>query len=474
MKYRNIILAAAAAVLAGCAKDAIDPMQGLYPKPEDIKMTKLLSSPVEKLEKVRCFTVEIATEGVNGTDGNYSGTGSVLNIKFYGDKYYLDNATYTSAADGTVKKGFYVAGEGGSTFTRVNSGNTETIALDHGGISVSSENGVYSISGAIWLANSDVIRLESEVEILYEPDPEPVKLVNVLSCSRNPGLVSLQLAQEGISSTLNPDWSTSWTGEGYYLALDLYSPDGYLHEGTYRACATGGVVGEGEFGIGYDTTVDFGWGPMEMKDWGTCWWYVSNGTTTAQKVLSGTVTVERDGNNWTVELKSGEGKDMLWTIFTSAVPELTDPDSAGEVKYKELSKCLSVSPNTGILSLQLATEDVSSEFNTATSQIIYSGSGYYLAIDIYSADGTLSPGEYKASAAGGAVGEGEFGIGFDTEMWGMQFFNWGTCWWTVEDGVTSAEKVLDGTINVSVDGDVYTIALVSSTVNARFIGKLTL
>ena len=46
MKYRNIILAAAAAVLAGCAKDAIDPMQGLYPKPEDIKMTKLLSSPV--------------------------------------------------------------------------------------------------------------------------------------------------------------------------------------------------------------------------------------------------------------------------------------------------------------------------------------------------------------------------------------------------------------------------------------------
>ena len=183
---------------------------------------------------------------------------------------------------------------------------------------------------------------------------------------------------------------------------------------------------------------------------------------------------ERDGNNWTVELKSGEGKDMLWTTFTGAIPELTDPDSAGEIKYKELSKCLSVSPNTGILSLQLATEDVSSEFNTATSQIIYSGSGYYLAIDIYSADGTLSPGEYKASAAGGAVGEGEFGIGFDTEMWGMQFFNWGTCWWTVEDGVTSAEKVLDGTINVSVDGDVYTIALVSSTVNARFIGKLTL
>ncbi|MGN1232977.1 MAG: hypothetical protein ACI4UJ_05955 [Candidatus Cryptobacteroides sp.] len=474
MKYRNIILAAAAFLLAGCAKDAIDPIKGLYPKPEDIRMTKLLSSPVEKLDKVRCFTVEIATDGVSGTEGNYTGTGSVLKIKFFGDKYYLDNATYTSTDASAVKKGFYLAGDGGSTFTRVNSGKAETVALDHGGISVSSVNGVYSISGSIWLANSEVIRLESEVGILYEPDPEPLKLVNVLSVSKNPGLISLQLAQEGIASTLNPDWSTSWSGEGYYLALDLYSPDGYLHEGTYNACATGGTVGEGEFGIGYDTTMDFGWGPMEMKDWGTCLWYVSNGNTTAQKVLSGVVTIDRDGNNWIIELKSGEGKDMLWTTFTGAIPELTDPGSTGEIKYKELSKCISAAQNTGILSLQFATDGVWSEFNTETYKTTYYGTGNYLAIDIYSADGKLSPGEYKACATGGMVGEGEFGIGYDTEMWGMQFFNWGTCWWTVEDGATSAEKVLDGTITVSVEGDVYTVALVSSTVNAKYIGTITL
>ncbi|MGM9760942.1 MAG: hypothetical protein ACI3Y1_00390 [Candidatus Cryptobacteroides sp.] len=54
----------------------------------------------------------------------------------------------------------------------------------------------------------------------------------------------------------------------------------------------------------------------------------------------------------------------------------------------------------------------------------------------------------------------------------MQFYNWGTCWWTVEDGATSAEKVLDGKLVVSVEDGIYTIALESSTVNAKFVGSL--
>ena len=59
-------------------------------------------------------------------------------------------------------------------------------------------------------------------------------------------------------------------------------------------------------------------------------------------------------------------------------------------------------------------------------------------------------------------------------MWGTQFFNWGTCWWTVTDGATSAQKVLDGTVTVSLDGGNYTVALQSSTVNARYVGPIEL
>ena len=116
------------------------------------------------------------------------------------------------------------------------------------------------------------------------------------------------------------------------------------------------------------------------------------------------------------------------------------------------------------------TDGITSSFDQATWQTTWEGSGNYLAFDIYSADGSLAPGTYTASAVGGTVNEGEFGIGYDTEFWGMTMENWGTCWWTITDGAISAEKVLDGTITVSIDGDVYTIVLESSTVNARYIG----
>ena len=58
-------------------------------------------------------------------------------------------------------------------------------------------------------------------------------------------------------------------------------------------------------------------------------------------------------------------------------------------------------------------------------------------------------------------------------MWGMQFFNWGTCWWTVTDGATSAEKILDGTLKVTSEGDNYTITIESSAINARYTGPVT-
>ncbi|MBR5275354.1 MAG: hypothetical protein IKU33_08970, partial [Bacteroidales bacterium] len=89
----------------------------------------------------------------------------------------------------------------------------------------------------------------------------------------------------------------------------------------------------------------------------------------------------------------------------------------------------------------------------------------------------LAPGTYTACATGGAIAEGEFGIGWDPgDLWGigMVFENWGTCWWTVDNGATSAEKVVDGTLTVEVDGDTYTISLQSSTVNAQYVGTLTL
>ena len=59
-------------------------------------------------------------------------------------------------------------------------------------------------------------------------------------------------------------------------------------------------------------------------------------------------------------------------------------------------------------------------------------------------------------------------------MWGQKMV-WGTCVTAYEsDTPGNIEKVTDGTVTVGISGDVYTITVESSNINARYIGSLTL
>ena len=464
MKLIYKIFAAAASILAlsSCVESAIGPMTGKYEKPVVYEMNTLASQSVEKGDKNRTFTVEL------------SGDNASMTLKMVSDKYFLADGSYTPAPADQAKKNTYIVGNGGTTFN--------DIPVETGSIKVAQGEGTYSFAGILWLADESVIEIKSTVALVYEADPEPVKLSTVLSATSNLAngsqTVTMQLAQDGIYSEWDMNtYQTIWHGEGNYLAIDLYSADGYLHEGTYSASVVGGVVGEGQFGIGYDTTVDWGWGPMEMKDWGTCWWSVSNGAATAKKILEGTINVSKKGSKWVIELISGEGKEMIWAKFEGAVDALTDPALGGggnvdDTDYVELTKLLSATKNPGVLTINMAQDGISSTTDPNTWQTIWEGEGNYLAADIYSADGKLYTGEYMACAVGGTVGEGEFGIGYDTTVdfgWGpMEMKDWGTCWWTVADGATSAVKILDGTMTVAMEGDNVVIKLKSSVVNAKF------
>lgn len=455
--YKIFAVAASILALSSCVESAIGPMTGKYEKPVVYEMNTLASQSVEKGDKYRTFTVEL------------SGDNASMTLKMVNDKYFLADGSYTPAPADQAKKNTYIVGNGGTTFNN--------IPVETGSIKVAQGEGTYSFAGMLWLADESIVEIKATVALVYEPDPEPVKLSTVLSATSNLAngvqTVTMQLAQDGIySETDKTTWQTIWHGEGNYLAIDLYSADGYLHEGTYSASAVGGVVGEGEFGIGYDTTVDWGWGPMEMKDWGTCWWSVSNGAATAKKILEGTINVSKKGSKWVIELISGEGKEMIWAKFEGAVDALTDGGSEDDADYIELTTLLSATKNQGLLTINMAQDGISSTTDPNTWQTTWEGEGNYLATDIYSPDGKLYTGEYKACAVGGTVGEGEFGIGYDTTVdwgWGpIEVKDWGTCWWTVADGSTSAEKILDGTMTVAMEGDNVVIKLKSSVVNAKF------
>ena len=465
MKLIYKIFAAAASILAlsSCVESAIGPMTGKYEKPVVYEMNTLASQSVEKGDKYRTFTVELSGENE-----------ASMILKMVSDKYFLADGSYTPAPADQAKKNTYIVGNGGTTFNN--------IPVETGSIKVVQGEGTYSFAGMLWLADESVIEIKSTVALVYEADPEPVKLSTVLSATSNLAngtkSLTINLGTDGISSTTEPPtWQPVWTGTGNYLALDIYSADGYLHEGTYTASAAGGTINEGEFGIGWDPGDIWNIG-IAFENWGTCWWDVAGGAATInQKVTEGSVTVTRKGSKWVIELVSGEGKSMLWTKFEGAIDALTDPALGGggnvdDTDYVELTKLLSATKNQGLLTINMAQDGISSTTDPNTWQTIWEGEGNYLAADIYSADGKLYTGEYKACAVGGAVGEGEFGIGYDTTVdwgWGpMEMKDWGTCWWTVADGATSAVKILDGTMTVAMEGDNVVIKLKSSVVNAKF------
>ena len=460
--YKLFAVAASILALSSCVESAIGPMTGKYEKPVVYEMNTLASQSVEKGDKYRTFTVEL------------SGDNASMTLKMVSDKYFLADGSYTPAPADQAKKNTYIVGNGGTTFNN--------IPVETGSIKVAQGEGTYSFAGMLWLADESVIEIKSTVALVYEADPEPIRLTTLLSATSNVASgtksLTINLGTDGISSTSEPPtWQPVWTGTGNYLALDIYSADGYLHEGTYTASAAGGTINEGEFGIGWDPGDIWNIG-IAFENWGTCWWDVAGGAATInQKVTEGSVTVTRKGSKWVIELVSGEGKSMLWTKFEGAIDALTDPALGGggnvdDTDYVELTKLLSATKNQGLLTINMAQDGISSTTDPNTWQTIWEGEGNYLAADIYSADGKLYTGEYKACAVGGTVGEGEFGIGYDTTVdwgWGpMEMKDWGTCWWTVADGATSAEKVLDGTMTVAMEGDNVVIKLKSSIVNAKF------
>ena len=460
--YKIFAVAASILALSSCVESAIGPMTGKYEKPVVYEMNTLASQSVEKGDKYRTFTVEL------------SGDNASMTLKMVSDKYFLADGSYTPAPADQAKKNTYIVGNGGTTFNN--------IPVETGSIKVAQGEGTYSFAGMLWLADESVIEIKSTVALVYEADPEPIRLTTLLSATSNVASgtksLTINLGTDGISSTSEPPtWQPVWTGTGNYLALDIYSADGYLHEGTYTASAAGGTINEGEFGIGWDPGDIWNIG-IAFENWGTCWWDVAGGAATInQKVTEGSVTVTRKGSKWVIELVSGEGKSMLWTKFEGAIDALTDPALGGggnvdDTDYVELTKLLSATKNQGLLTINMAQDGISSTTDPNTWQTIWEGEGNYLAADIYSADGKLYTGEYKACAVGGVVGEGEFGIGYDTTVdwgWGpMEMKDWGTCWWTVADGATSAEKVLDGTMTVAMEGDNVVIKLKSSIVNAKF------
>ena len=107
MKLFNRILAAAVGIMAlsSCMEDAIEPLEGKYPAPVTYELNTLKSQSIEKGEKTRTITLELANEE------------ATLLVKFVSDKYYIHSVSHTPVTADQAKNKSYIVGNGGSTFT---------------------------------------------------------------------------------------------------------------------------------------------------------------------------------------------------------------------------------------------------------------------------------------------------------------------------------------------------------------------
>lgn len=178
----------------------------------------------------------------------------------------------------------------------------------------------------------------------FVPDPDPVKftVINQAQSYVSMGYKQLNLTLATAEGLAN-NWGT-WAGEGKLLSLDLYTADAYLHEGSYKPCATAGTIGEGEFGIGYE------------GQWGMSGSYiatVAEGAATFQLLTEGTVKVS----------SREEGDAVIWTInwgveypveilFEGEIPALTKPKTVPDFDYTftrgDLSDCV-LNDNTTVV-----------------------------------------------------------------------------------------------------------------------------
>ena len=374
---RTFIISMLAAVLAlvSCTDTALDPLTGLFPDAQEPVLTTLAESSVEKTATNRLFTLK------------FNGNGANIEATLVGARaqYYLEPNVYGPGES----TGCYLLGP-----TKIN-GNV----VASGNITVQKkDNNVYKFIFVLFDGSGTPYRTKWEGELIYEPDPEPVVLTEVLIAQANANnTVTFKLGTKGMTI----DGMGTPTGDGYALTADLYSEDGVLHEGVYTAAASSDNVGPGQYAPGYEYDLS-SWG-MGIMHWGTCWW----ASDVCTHISKEPVTVEVKGSKFVITWGSEETYPH-WATFTGEIKELS-PKEAPTADYTytdELSDPVdeTFAPVAGVKTHNLTLKNKAGE-EVAWFQLVLKEGETNYAGDYYCK-------EY-------AHEDHTFGNGYDLSMWGM-------------------------------------------------------
>ena len=361
-----------------------------------------------------------------------NGSGAALEAIFSCSAPVLQAGTYTEASAGYATAGNFITGADGTTLTI----NGEKHLVTAGTIKVAENGGTYTFDGIVKLGNGENYSFKwTGSGLAWTGLPELKKLSVVTSAKSNlpdgAKSVTLNLSDGNWSSTTDmTTWQTVYTGKGNYLAIDLYSEDGYLAAGTYSPSATGGAIEKGQYGIGWDPGEFNG---QMFENWGTCWWTVDEAATpqtSAEKITTGDITVAIDENSvYTITVDNGE----LYVQFTGEIPAVTKPavpadpwEIAGSVVFQHEGLTFTMTDDTA----NNTKPDGSSPLEGVTLywlQIKDAAGSLVAELDLVTNQGATSlAGEYKVTSYPDEVGEAGNGFYMDFSAWGGGVVSGGT------------------------------------------------
>lgn len=279
----NIMLAAGVVFgMASCKKDTIAPLEGVFTAPVKVEATSN-NSTVEKLEKVRVFNFELSA----GSDK--------INLALVGSSYFLPVNTYMGAAESAAKNGNYILSKTTVNGKAVKDGSV--IVTKTGDAKEYTPEDVYTFDAMLFLEDGSAYNVLWSGKLFFEEEAmvyaELHKMGWYISyVGWGVPLIGIDLISNGIVGTPGA-WGNTYSGEGNYLKLELYSEDGSVQPGTYKPSANPDALAKGEFKTG-------------SAAGGTQWTVFAGGASTTEFVTDGEVTVDvaADGT-YTIVLECG-------------------------------------------------------------------------------------------------------------------------------------------------------------------------
>ena len=416
LKLATILFAASVMVsITSCEEKNLGEAQ-LPPLAGEVVFTDVLGTSGSRVSPNYVLGVEL---------GNSSG--AVLEAKFASSAPALQSGAYTEASASYATAGNYITGADGTTLTI----NGEKHLVTAGTINLNAVDGTYTLKGIVKLNNGENYSISWTGSGLAWNDLPQLKVLNtVMSAQSNVASgqksITLNLSDGNFTSEMDmTTYQTVYKGAGNYLAIDLYSEDGYLAAGTYKPSAQGGTINKGEYGIGWDPGDIYNIG-MAFENWGTCWWTVNEAATpqtSAEKILTGDITVALNGTVYTITVDNGD----LYAQFVGEIPAVTKPavpadpwEISGSIVF-EHSEGLSFTMTDDTANNTQA--DGSTPLSGVTLYFVEvkDASGKNVAIlDLVTKEGAKSiAGEYKVTSYPDEVGEAGNGFDLNFPEWGL-------------------------------------------------------